>query len=285
MTFHVVILSAQASNLVPCVRAVLANEPEMPPGCIIVVDDGARQEAEAQLPGIRWVPGIKPFIFARNANLGIRAAGTDVILLNDDAQLITPRGFTQLSQLAQGRPGLGVCSAGIRGVIGNPQQIATPHARLRPSKRTLAFVCTYISKAVYDQIGPLDERFDGYGFEDNDYCDRVRAAGLQLAIWDGCVVDHSGARPSTFRTRRDLNALFQHNYQLYRAKQAEGSMTDQRSVDLLYLACNRLEFTQETFTALIANTDWQLVHELFVYDDGSQDGTREWLDDNISRML
>jgi cellulose synthase/poly-beta-1,6-N-acetylglucosamine synthase-like glycosyltransferase len=43
------------------------------------------------------------------------------------------------------------------------------------------------------------------------------------------------------------------------------------------LACNRLEFTQETFTTLLATTDWRYVHELFVYDDGSQDGTREWL--------
>jgi glycosyltransferase involved in cell wall biosynthesis len=48
-------------------------------------------------------------------------------------------------------------------------------------------------------------------------------------------------------------------------------------VDLLYLACNRLEFTQETFTTLLATTDWRYVHELFVYDDGSQDGTCEWL--------
>ena len=32
--------------------------------------------------------GVKPFIFARNCNLGIRAAGSDdVVLLNDDALL------------------------------------------------------------------------------------------------------------------------------------------------------------------------------------------------------
>lgn len=55
-------------------------------------------------------------------------------------------------------------------------------------------------------------------------------------------------------------------------------------VDLLYLACNRLEFTRETFTALIANTDWRYVHELSVCDDGSVDGTREWLEENITRV-
>ena len=55
-------------------------------------------------------------------------------------------------------------------------------------------------------------------------------------------------------------------------------------VDLLYLACNRLEFTQETFTNILSNTDWRHVHELFVYDDGSQDGTREWLESNVTKV-
>jgi glycosyltransferase involved in cell wall biosynthesis len=55
-------------------------------------------------------------------------------------------------------------------------------------------------------------------------------------------------------------------------------------VDLLYLACNRLEFTQETFQTLLTSTDWRLVHELFIYDDGSQDGTREWLEAHLPQV-
>jgi GT2 family glycosyltransferase len=217
-TFKVVILSARASNLIPCVRAVLTNEPYLPPGHIIVVDDGARDEAESRLPEVKWETGIKPFIYARNANLGIHAAGTDVILLNDDARLLTPQGFTSLSQQAQSRADLGLCSAGIRGVVGNSRQLSSQRQRLRLEERTLAFVCIYIPKQVYDQIGPLDEQFAGYGFEDDDYCIRVRAAGFRLGIWDGCVVDHGGALPSTFRTRPDVYALFQQNHRLFRMK-------------------------------------------------------------------
>ena len=48
-------------------------------------------------------------------------------------------------------------------------------------------------------------------------------------------------------------------------------------VDVLYIAKNRLEFTKASFTALVANTDWSLVNTLWIYDDGSTDGTREWL--------
>lgn len=60
-------------------------------------------------------------------------------------------------------------------------------------------------------------------------------------------------------------------------------MIEEGCVDLMYLACNRLEFTRETFSALIENTDWRYVRELLVYDDGSVDGTREWLEANIGR--
>jgi GT2 family glycosyltransferase len=61
--------------------------------------------------------------------------------------------------------------------------------------------------------------FVGYGFEDNDYCLRVRKGGLKLMIYDGCVVEH-GTQPgsSTFRTKPDINALMDHNRKLYKEK-------------------------------------------------------------------
>jgi GT2 family glycosyltransferase len=52
-------------------------------------------------------------------------------------------------------------------------------------------------------------------------------------------------------------------------------------IDVLYLAWNRLAYTQASFTALLNNTDWSLVKRLWVYDDGSTDGTRDWLDTAI----
>jgi hypothetical protein len=54
-------------------------------------------------------------------------------------------------------------------------------------------------------------------------------------------------------------------------------MIDSRCVDLFYLTSNRLEFTQETFGALLENTDWQFVREFVVNDNNSVDGTREWV--------
>jgi hypothetical protein len=49
------------------------------------------------------------------------------------------------------------------------------------------------------------------------------------------------------------------------------------AVELVYLAWNRKVFTEASFALLRANTDWDLVDRLVVYDDCSTDGTREWL--------
>jgi GT2 family glycosyltransferase len=215
--FKVVILSARASNLIPCAQALFVNEPDLSPDRVIVVDDGARSEAESQLPAVCWVPGAEPFVFSRNANIGIREAGTDVVLLNDDALLTTPRGFTLLSEQVRSRSGLCICSAGIRGRVGNPSQLVSDRSEFR-SENWVSFTCVYIPRLVYEKIGPLDERFTGYGYEDNDYCARCAREGLEMAVWDGCAVNHSGALPSTFQARPDYASQVRHNRLLFEEK-------------------------------------------------------------------
>lgn len=52
-------------------------------------------------------------------------------------------------------------------------------------------------------------------------------------------------------------------------------------IEILYMAWNRLNFTGLTWPLLIQNTDWSLVKKLTVYDDGSEDGTLEYLRERI----
>jgi GT2 family glycosyltransferase len=49
-------------------------------------------------------------------------------------------------------------------------------------------------------------------------------------------------------------------------------------IDLIHLSHNRLEFTKASLAALEANTNWAKVGRLILYDDNSQDGTREFLE-------
>ena len=90
---------------------------------MIVVDDGldwrgpgvlrgaSELEAFCTGPRVSIIPGISPFVFSRNVNLGIKAAGDDdVIVLGDDGLLETPGGFTALWDCAKQHPDFGIIS-------------------------------------------------------------------------------------------------------------------------------------------------------------------------------
>jgi GT2 family glycosyltransferase len=185
VSFAIVIPSRNVNNLVRCVAAAWQNEP----GCrIIVVDDGLPLEDLRGLD-LEIVPGVKPFVFARNCNLGIAAARSDdVILLNDDALLTTAGGFAAVAAQAAGHPEYGIIAAACNNT-GNLNQ--NPQGKgLRGDPRMVCFTCVYIPRHTLGTVGLLDERFVQYGVEDDDYCLRVRNAGLKIGIYDGCVMDH-----------------------------------------------------------------------------------------------
>lgn len=47
--------------------------------------------------------------------------------------------------------------------------------------------------------------------------------------------------------------------------------------DVVYLSHNRREFVEQTFPMMLANTDWDHVRRLCIYDDESTDGANEYL--------
>ena len=107
------------------------------------------------------------------------------ILSVDDPQITTP--LTTVQLLLVGR-GLSLLTAETlrRGAAGNPNQIATATPNLRYDARGIAFVCVFVPWRTHSQVGLFDERFVGYGFD--DYCARVLADGLKIAIlgWLRC---------------------------------------------------------------------------------------------------
>jgi hypothetical protein len=236
----VIIPSKTASNLIPCVEAVRKHEPGI---SITWIDDRHKQfyrsteddehadvSRAAGLPFINTIKGVSPFVFARNVNIGIRASLGEsvpdhpgvvdapfdgVVLLNDDAILKTPGGFSVMAQAALDHPEYGLISA-TTNLAGNPQQ-RPQGVGLREAQRVVAFVCVYIPRTTIERVGLLDERFTAYGWEDNDYCRRVRAAGLKLGVHDGCYVDH-GSLKSTFRGDPKAAGDIRGGAEIYRAK-------------------------------------------------------------------
>jgi len=198
VSYSVIVPSKNIYNLRPCVEAIRKQQPDAD---VLIVNDGIDARACERIEGCLWTPGETPFIFARNINIGIRAVPKedDVILLNDDTLLETEHGFDLLAETAQD-PNVGLVSP-VFDFVGNPNQRpkATGGVREEPDW-VLCFVCVYVPRRVLNMAGLLDERFTGYGAEDNDYSIRVKKAGLKLMIDDRVFVNHTALK-STFRTQ------------------------------------------------------------------------------------
>ena len=220
MSLSVIIPSRSSDKFIRCVTAIRRHEPRLP---IFAMDDGLDPGRISGSPcfccdnaPIDVVPCPEVFNFARNMNLGIQDAGDDdVLLLNDDALLLTPGGFTAMERAARDHPEYGVISAAAEGA----QACQQPHgAGLRPVDRMVAFFAALIPRRAIEAVGFLDERYAGYGHEDDDMCLRLRRAGFKIGVFDDCLVEHGEAEKSTFRSRSDIRERFMQNRYEFRLK-------------------------------------------------------------------
>lgn len=211
----VVIPSKTASNLMSAVFKIAAYEPELR---VIVVDDGLDLGGEIGMfikSRCTIVDGKTPFCFSRNVNIGIAAADDDdVIVMNDDALLETPGGLSMMSIAAGHHPEVGIVSAACNNVGNMNQHRKQSAGMIRFEPRMVCFVCVLIPRRTIDVVGLLDERFVDYGLDDDDYCLRVRNAGLKIGIFDPCFVDHSKLK-STYRGAANAGGDFRPNLRRY----------------------------------------------------------------------
>jgi hypothetical protein len=153
-----------------------------------------------------------PFIYSRNINLALNQTQGDVLLMNDDCCFLRGGTVEALEKILETCPDIGILSPKIIGGVGNVIQ-ANVDRRIQYSNQRLAFMCVLIRRAVIDRIGLLDERFVGYGWDDDDYCRRAVDAGFKLACTNSASVTHGHGkekRSSSFlRTKySDNKAIF-----------------------------------------------------------------------------
>ncbi len=173
--YSIVIPSRNRANLASCIGAI--RKKGVNARVIVVWDEGDQNAAAdgtpapevlagnvTEMPGfnLRVVGGAQPFCFGRNVNLGIAAAeGDDVLILNDDANLVTHKGFDHLADAAQQFESYGLVAPMVAGTSCNQEQRLKTGVKevLLPQPRPFAtrlhmipFVAVYIRREVLELI-------------------------------------------------------------------------------------------------------------------------------------
>lgn len=170
---------------------------------VILVDSGLKQPETFMGQGAIVLPTSLPFVFSRAINDGVHATGAnDILVLNDDTTILTKNWHQKLVDLLwresiRDNPKIGMIGLAIAGGVGNPEQEARRllSNELTLVTSTLCFVAVLIRRHVWDAVGGMDERFIDYGWDDDDYCRRVRLAGFETYVSAEILVQHGRELP------------------------------------------------------------------------------------------
>lgn len=172
-------------------------------------------------------PTPQPFCFAVAINRAVEIIpkGADILILNDDAAMVSSIWRTRAERLLRD-PSLeryGLISLAIDGGVGNPEQkqVFWQTPDVVESEKTLCFVAVIIRRQAWNAVGPMDERFTAYGHDDDDYCYRLRAEGWKCGVTQRIVVTHgANGRPHSssymrYHGQDEMDRLFHENKQKY----------------------------------------------------------------------
>ncbi len=218
-TAIVVAIHDAAEDVRRCVGSVLDNAPA--DAAILLVDDASRdvglrawlEAIPARDARVRLLRNETNRGFVAAANRGFaEAGGRDVLLLNSDT--VVPPGFVErLRAAARATPRTGIVTpftnhgtiftipgldlpVGVPGtgdVVRCDAMIAGTSPCERPEVPTAHGFCMYVRAAVPRCIGAFDEANFGRGYgEENDFCERARAAGFEVRACDDLFVWHRG---------------------------------------------------------------------------------------------
>jgi len=205
---------------------------------LIIVDNGSNDGTREYLNGIKkeqdnikLIFNEKNIGFAKANNQGIvLAEGEYILLLNNDV-LLTKGWLNRLIACAESDPEIGVVGPCTNKAVGQQvvdvqiemeDQLIQKYAYMQLMKnagnwfethRIIGF-CMIIKKEVIERVGMLDERFGPGGFEDYDFCLRVKQAGYKVMIASDVFIYHIGGQGYS-NNDLDYDKLRHQNVQIF----------------------------------------------------------------------
>ena len=207
---------------------------------LILVDNASSDGTQDYLrllanahPNVRFLLNEKNEGFARGNNLGAAMAqGAVIVFLNNDT--IVTHGWLPglLNKLEDPKVGM---VGPVTNSSGNESRIKVDYTSIEEMPdfarklsevqsgksfeiSMLAFLCVALRREVYEEIGPLDERFGVGMFEDDDYALRLKAKGYKLLCVEDVFIHHWGSATFSRLDAAEFWSLFQRNLRLYEEK-------------------------------------------------------------------
>lgn len=221
-----------------CLDSILAQTDV--PFELIVVDNASQDGTPAYLqeyagahPEVRLILNPANEGFARGNNRGVGTAqGEYIVLLNNDTIVTTGWLSTLIRHLQDPRVGMvgpatnssgnetrvPVDYADVKDMPAFAHAYTRVHAGKAFEIAMLPMQCVVLRRAVWEEIGPLDEAFGVGMFEDDDYAMRLKKAGYKILCVDEVFVHHWGRASFSRLDKTRYWNLFRANRETYEKK-------------------------------------------------------------------
>lgn len=213
----------RADLLKGCIESILAKT-DYPNYEIVIVDNGSREtdtlkylNALQEMVNVRVVRDDGDFNYSRLNNFGVReACGDFILLLNNDIEVESVGWLSEMVSLAI-QPGIGCVGArlwypdkklqhggvilGLGGLAAHAHRgMPRGHygyfnrACLTHSMSAVTGACLLVRKSLYEEVGGLDAEELAVGYNDVDFCLKVRAKGYRnLICAEADIIHHESA--------------------------------------------------------------------------------------------